>query len=297
MDVEVTIFTPTYNRGYSLDKLYKSLKKQDCKNFEWLVVDDGSEDNTKELLKQWTEKENDFPIRYYYQNNGGKHRAINYGVEKAKGRLFFIVDSDDFIIDDAVKTILKEEMATKVSDYKLAGFGFNKGKAPNMLVGNTFLGESVILSSLERGKYNIIGDKAEVFYTQILKKYKFPEFLNENFVTESVVWYKIANDGYKIKWINKIIYICEYLDDGLTKNSIDLAINNFEGYTYTICQFLKYNLSKKEKLILIGVYTRIARLKNMKFSEISENIDQNVVICFIMGSASKVSSTIKKSIK
>lgn len=296
MGVAVTIFTPTYNRAYTLGKLYKSLKEQTCKNFEWLVIDDGSNDNTRELFNQWEKEKQDFSIRYYYKKNGGKHRAINYGLEKASGRLFFIVDSDDYITENAIETILSEDNKIQSDQFNLAGFGFNKGYNEFSIVGDTFEGESIIASSIDRRKHKIKGDKAEIFYTEILKRYKFPEFPNENFITESVVWYKIANDGYMLKWINKIIYICEYLEDGLTKNSSTLAINNFVGYTYSVRQFLKYDLSISEKAILIGVYTRISRKKKESYLKISKNIDRNIIICMIMGFASKTSWFFKNRI-
>ena len=94
--MEVTIFTPAYNRGDTLSRLYESLKKQSNKNFQWVVVDDGSIDNTKELIENW-KKENILNIIYVYQENSGKMRAINRGVELAEGEFFFIVDSDDYI--------------------------------------------------------------------------------------------------------------------------------------------------------------------------------------------------------
>ncbi|MBO5137511.1 MAG: glycosyltransferase family 2 protein [Spirochaetaceae bacterium] len=104
----VTIFTPTYNRAYSLSQLYKSLCSQTSSDFEWIIVDDCSSDNTKSLVREWIE-EKKISITYFLQpQNGGKHRAINKGVELAKGELFFIVDSDDFLTDDAVESIVSE---------------------------------------------------------------------------------------------------------------------------------------------------------------------------------------------
>ena len=101
----VTVFTPTYNRAYILEQLYRSLCSQTCKNFEWLIVDDGSTDNTCELVALWSQ-ENKFSIRYYLQKNGGKHRAINKGVELAQGELFYIVDSDDQLPPNSINDIL-----------------------------------------------------------------------------------------------------------------------------------------------------------------------------------------------
>ena len=100
---KITVFTPTYNRAYILENLYRSLQRQTCKTFEWLVVDDGSADNTKELFERWQQEDNFFPIRYVKQENGGKCRAINQGLKLADGELFFTVDSDDYLTDDALE--------------------------------------------------------------------------------------------------------------------------------------------------------------------------------------------------
>ena len=100
----ITVFTPTYNRAYSLPNLYDSLCKQSFVDFEWLLIDDGSTDNTQELIKQW-ELERKIKIRYLFQPNSGKHVAINKGVKEAEGEIFFIVDSDDYIISDGLKKI------------------------------------------------------------------------------------------------------------------------------------------------------------------------------------------------
>ncbi|MDM5332846.1 glycosyltransferase family A protein [Ureibacillus composti] len=292
MEIQVTVFTPTYNRGYIIEKLYNSLKNQQCKSFEWVVVDDGSTDDTMALFKEWEKKDHGFPIRYYYKNNGGKHRAINDGVKHANGRLFIIVDSDDYLTEDAIKMILEREVEIRAQG-SFAGLGFNKGKDRKNIVGSTFRGKSIDATSIQRINHNITGDKAEVFYTNILRHYQFPEFPNEKFITENVVWYKIANDGYKIRWFNEIIYICEYLDDGLTSNANSLALNNFNGYTYTIKELLKYNLHPKEKAVLIGVYTRTAKIKGLSFKEISKNIGIGIYVCYFLEKLSKISRFIK----
>ena len=101
---DITILTPTYNREKLLHKLYKSLCNQKDKDFEWIVVDDGSNDNTDEYIET-IQKKADFPIRYYKKNNGGKHTALNYGCQYVKTKLVFIVDSDDTLTDDAILTI------------------------------------------------------------------------------------------------------------------------------------------------------------------------------------------------
>ena len=101
----ITVFTPTYNRGYIIENLYKSLKRQDFVDFEWIVVDDGSTDNTKDLFEKILEDDKNFSVIYECTENGGKHRAINRGLQLASGELFFIVDSADYLTDDALRLV------------------------------------------------------------------------------------------------------------------------------------------------------------------------------------------------
>lgn len=100
----ITVFTPSYNRAYCLPRLYISLKTQTYIDFEWLIIDDGSFDDTEQLVREWLQTPMSF-IRYYKQENGGKHRAINRAVALAKGDLFFIVDSDDYLPSDSLKQL------------------------------------------------------------------------------------------------------------------------------------------------------------------------------------------------
>ena len=215
--MKITVFTPTYNRGYIIEKLYKSLQQQTSTDFEWLVIDDGSSDHTEELFNTWRSEKNPFAIRYYKTENGGKHRAINKATDLAKGELFFIVDSDDYLVDDALESIIKWDKSIENKE-SFCGISGNRGKNKAEFIGTTFEGEYIDATSLERSQYNITGDKAEVFYTDILKRYKFDEIDGEKFITEATVWDRMANDGYKIRWFNKTIYICDYLEDGLTQN-------------------------------------------------------------------------------
>lgn len=245
MEKYITVFTPTYNRADTLECLYQSLCKQTIYHFEWLVVDDGSTDNTEGLISQLKGKCTLFPIRYFKKENGGKHTAINAGVELAKGSLFFIVDSDDFLMPDAIASILKWEQSVSLKD-NFAGVSGNRGYSATQLIGETFEGIFVDASALEREKFHILGDKAEVYYTEVLRRYSFPAFKNERFLTESIVWNRMAEDGYKIRWFNKIIYITEYRDDGLTKHYVQLLANNPQGYALDVKERIRqFHYSKQ----------------------------------------------------
>ena len=229
---QVTVFTSTYNRRYTLERLYESLRGQTVKPIEWIIVDDGSSDDTYQLIFPWIETEIDFEIIYLRVKNGGKHRAINKACDLARGDLFCIVDSDDYLTNDAIEKIITWEQSIQGKP-GYAGVAGNKGFSDHQLIGRTFESKYVDATSLEREKYQIEGDKAEVFYTSVLKKYKFPEIQGENFITESVVWFHIASDGLKIRWFNDIIYIANYLEDGLTKNGDQLIQKNPKGTLLT----------------------------------------------------------------
>jgi len=251
---KITVMTPTYNRGHLLPQLYESLRQQTFKDFQWLIVDDGSTDQTLNLVANWMSQVNDFEILYLKVKNGGKHRAINKATELAQGELFFIVDSDDYLIPTALEKIISWEATLGIDEKKtFAGIAGCKGTDSETLVGTTFEGDYLDATALERDKYQIDGDKAEVFYTQLLRKYKFPEIEGENFMTEFVVWFHLAHDGYKIRWFNDIIYICNYLEDGLTKNAASIAQKNPKGYQLASQLYQKfyghYLLQEKTKTI------------------------------------------------
>lgn len=244
---KITVFTPTYNRGYIIEKLYKSLKEQTIKDFEWVIVDDGSTDNTKEIVSKFDE--DDFKINYHLKVNGGKHTAINYGLDIAKGEYFFIVDSDDSLLPNSIERIIYwiETIKNKEGFVGVSGLrGYNSSD----IIGKTFSGEFIDCTTLERNKYNIIGDKAEVFRTEILKKYKFPVVEGERFFSEAFIWNKLALDGYKIRWFNEIVYICNYLDDGLTKNSKKIFESSPIGMLMYLEQLISLNDKNKLKYMV-----------------------------------------------
>lgn len=224
---KITVFTPTFNRAYILHTLYESLQRQSFRDFEWLIVDDGSTDETEAIVNNWVEQKR-IPVRYVKQPNGGKCRAINRAVDLAEGELFFTVDSDDYLTDDALEKVTKWE-ADLPKDGAFCGVagndGFANGETPNRLFDGGYF-EGTLLD-----RYNQVdGERAYVFYTDVHKQYKYPVFEGENFMTEAVVWNRMANDGYKMRFYNDIIWIYEYKEDGLTKAGNSLFIKNPHGY-------------------------------------------------------------------
>lgn len=242
----VTVFTPTYNRAYILGNLYHSLQRQTCMDFEWLIVDDGSADDTKALVASWQGEENPFPIRYVYQENGGKCRAINRGLKEADGRLFFTVDSDDYLTDDAIEKVIQWD-GELPADGHFCGYAGNMGTAPGVTTNRLFPGDYLDGTALNRYD-RVDGERAFVFYTEIHRKYLYPEFPGEKFLTEAVTWDSMAHDGYKMRFYNDIIRIWEYKDDGLTRAGYRVFLENPQGtglFFRQKAEFLHYSLWNK----------------------------------------------------
>lgn len=238
----ITVFTPTYNRVLLLRRLYESLMGQTVYDFEWIVVDDESTDDTKLFLEKVRNMNAPFPIRTFTQKHGGKHRAINLALKHAQGRYFFIVDSDDWLPNNAIALLTKWLKGIEGIPY-LCGVAGQKASADGTPVGTSFASDEEFIeaSSLERKKLHMEGDKAEVFDTEVLRAHPFPEFEGELFVTEGVCWNAIAADGYKLRWYQEPIYYCEYLEDGLTKtgaNDLRGHLENFQGFCFYIRQCL-----------------------------------------------------------
>ena len=223
----ITVFTPTFNRAYILENLYRSLQRQSFRDFEWLIVDDGSSDNTQTLVESWRGEDNPFPIRYVRQENGGKCRAINHGLKLAQGKLFFTVDSDDYLTDDALEKVARWESELP-KDQKFCGFAGNLGVTPEQTPNRLFEGGYWDGTALDRYG-QVDGERAYAFYTDVHRQYFYPEFPGEKFLTEAVTWDQMAHDGYKMRFYNDIIRIWEYQDNGLTKAGYQIFLDNPQG--------------------------------------------------------------------
>ena len=240
---KITLFTPTYNRAYIINRLYESIQRQTFRDFEWIVYDDGSTDNTEELVNRWISDNNDFPIRFYKGKNGGKCRATNRALEVADGEIFFTIDSDDYLTDDACEKINNwMESIRELKEY--CGIVANRGQTPTETRNTTWRDDpncpwyqkpyrdaTFLERYPEATDYPLDGERAEVLWTDIFKQYPYPEFEGENYLSPNIPWMRMAHDGYKIRVFEDIIWIWEYLDDGLTnKGSFNRYLNNPRGY-------------------------------------------------------------------
>ena len=248
----ISILTPTYNRGKLLLPLYESLKNLTFEDFEWLIVDDGSEDDTEQYALSWIAHniENaEFPICYIKKSNGGKHTAINRGVREANGELILILDSDDTLPSDSLATIAQYYEQCK--GYKdCAGVCGLMAHHDGQLIGTGFPKDPMYESALlfryaEKG--NVTGDLLEVYKTSVMREFPFPEIENEKFCPESLVWNRIANK-YKLFCFNKVIYYRDYLEGGLTSKIVKIRMNSPIASTMTYAEMLGYNISLKWKI-------------------------------------------------
>ena len=214
-DKLITVLTPTYNRATLLKDLYNSLLNQEIKNFIWLIIDDGSEDNTNSIVSEFND--GDFTIDYYKKSNGGKHTAINFAMKYICTPLTIIVDSDDILLPYATKTIQQyyQKYSDKIDD--LCSFSFLRCYKDGMPIISLDRDEFTSDYPTCRVKENRPGDMAEVYLSDKLKQFSFPEIYNEKFISEDVVWIPMGL-MYKTVYINRAIYQGGYLDDGLTYN-------------------------------------------------------------------------------
>lgn len=234
-----------------MPRLYQSLKAQSFHDFEWLVIDDGSTDNTGSLFSVWETECNCFKIVYKKIENGGKPRAINKGVQLAKGQFFLMVDSDDYLLPDALEKMNSwcNEIA---GDASFIGVGVARGNPDGKYIKGVapIVNENgyVDATNLERANFNLDADMCEAYKTDIFKKFPMAEWPGEKFAPEQIALNEIALAGYKIRWHKDVIYICEYLEDGLTKGSRRLEKQYPMGYAMMYNHKLLYNINLKEKL-------------------------------------------------
>jgi len=233
--MKITIFTPTYIRGYRLPILYNSLKRQTSKDFIWLIIDDGSTDNTYLLVQEWIQK-NEIKIEYFRQENQGKSQAHNKGVEFTKTELFTCVDSDDYLDDYTVEELIK--IWKKKENDGIIGILAFKGQHNGKSL--TTIKNRNIKSTTLKAAYSNLGLKGDtmlIYNTEILSKYSFPKFKNEKFVPEAYLYDLLDKDG-KLLLLRKTLYYCEYLEDGYTKNIAKLLVDNPNGYITFVNQRL-----------------------------------------------------------
>lgn len=235
----LTIFTPAYNRAHSLHLCYESLLKQSCKDFKWLIIDDGSTDNTKDLVESWQKKDNGFEIQYEYKENGGMHTAHNRAYQLIDTELNVCIDSDDYVADEAIKKIL--EFWKKYGSDKYAGIVGLDATFDNKIIGNKF--PNNLKSTTLSGYYNKggKGDKKLVYRTDVIKSYpEYPVFEGEKYVGLSYK-YLLCDLDYELLVMNEVLCNVEYQLDGSSNNMFKQYLNNPQGFAFLRRFYMKYD--------------------------------------------------------
>lgn len=252
----VTIATPTYNRAALLPRLYQSLCRQTCTDFEWLVVDDGSTDDTEQTVNNFI-REGNIAIKYLRKANGGKHTAINLAVRKARGQLLFIADSDDWLPPTAIADTI-EVYNTIKDDERFGGVCGLDEYADGTIVGSGLTQPVIDASPQEiRGKWNVTGDLKEVFRTDVLREFPFPEIPGEKFCPEVLIWNRLGQK-YKLRYFNKAIYSVEYQPDGLTSCLVRARMKSPVASMMTYAEWFGMSSSFKAKLRMAINFWRFA---------------------------------------
>lgn len=218
---QFTVLTPTYNRAYTLARVYESLRNQSFQDFEWIVVDDGSTDGTKEQVEQW-QQEAAFPIHYFWQTNQHKKTAINHGVLKAKGELLVILDSDDQLQFNALTDMARtwREIPDRDRSHYAAVTGLCKAPS-GRIVGDMYPYDLFDANPLDlQYKFNIRGEKFGCLSTEVVRRFPFPEDI-AGFVPESLVWRAMARAGYKTRFVNQVYRVYHESQDSLSKQGKD----------------------------------------------------------------------------
>ena len=260
----LTVFTPLYNRVYSLPRTYESMCKQKCKDFIWMIIDDGSTDNAHSLIEEWMKKENGFKIEYIYKKNGGMHTAHNEAYRHITTELNVCIDSDDALADDAVQKIYDKWQSIKDKNYagiialdadfhgKIIGKGFPEG-----------LKSTTVMGYYNNGGY---GDKKLVYRTDVINSYpEYPVFDNEKYVSLAYK-YRLIDQEYEMAELDDVLCNVEYQEDGSTNNMLRQYRNNPQGFAFWRKIRMIYPDSKKRMVVDCIHYVSSSLLaKNNKF--------------------------------
>ena len=260
----LTVFTPLYNRVYSLPRTYESMCKQKCKDFIWMIIDDGSTDNAHSLIEEWMKKENGFKIEYIYKKNGGMHTAHNEAYRHITTELNVCIDSDDALADDAVQKIYDKWQSIKDKNYagiialdadfhgKIIGKGFPEG-----------LKSTTVMGYYNNGGY---GDKKLVYRTDVINSYpEYPVFDNEKYVSLAYK-YRLIDQEYEMAVLDDVLCNVEYQEDGSTNNMLRQYRNNPQGFAFWRKIRMIYPDSKKRMVVDCIHYVSSSLLaKNNKF--------------------------------
>lgn len=286
MNIPITILTPAYNKGKTIERTYQSLLNQTVFDFEWVLINDGSTDDTLDIIKTFqTDK---FPIRFTDKQNEGLNRTFNLGVKQAHGDLILRLDPDDYLTEDAVEKVLQYKKILDTNPH-LCSIVFLTKFSTGEIVGYHPYTE---LHQTNFTDYRIIdkakGDRLEVVKREVFLEFPMPEIQGEKFCLESYMWQQIA-EKYDAIYVPEAIYIREYNEASITSNLAKVLSDNPIGTMLTYSQYIKI-LSKKKKqgakvnfeIFKNGInYFRFAFHSHRPLSEILKGVSVSVaLLCF-----------------
>lgn len=264
----LSIITPIYNRASLLPRICDCLCSQSSKDFEWIIVDDGSTDNVRAVVEKMQPE--GFTVRLFQKVNGGKHTAVNMGIKEAKGELTLILDSDDELPEDAVATVLDKYKTIK-DNANFAGVCGYMAHRDGRIIGLPLV--EADSSEIElRYRYHVNGDMCEVFKTDVLREFPFPELKGERFCPESLVLNRIALK-YRLHVFPKVIYLRDYIDGGLTDNIVRIRMQSPIASMMTYAEMALLDIPWRQKMkAAINYYRFKACLSAKHASEVGCSI-------------------------
>ena len=283
-----TVFTPTYNRAHTLHRVYDSLRAQTLRDFEWLVVDDGSIDDTPSLLAQWT-KAADFPIRRFKQEHSGKHIAHNLAVREARGEFFITLDSDDACLPHTLQRMVALWHTIPIDERKsFCGVGGLCVDQNGKLVGHRFPSEPLDADMHERHYlYRVRGEKCVMMRTELVRRFPFPEIKKTSFVPEGRVWFEVAK-ARKIRWVNETFRIYYTGEDGGSLSSgnhslRESAPGRMDYYIWLLNNDLEYFFRFPKPFLMAAVMLPlVARLSNCSITSTVMSLENRLAKALIL---------------
>lgn len=279
----ITVLTPSYNRRKYLSRLFKSLCEQKESNFQWILIDDGSQDDTEQWFLELPITK--FEKEYHKKENGGKHTALNHSHPYIKGELVIIVDSDDWLTEDAIR-IIQEDWKNYKENQSICGMTYLRGVDEQTPYGNTLFPEDGQIDSSIHVKVNgkVHVDSCEVIRTDVLKEFPFPITETERFVGETYLW-NLSGLKYKMVYRNKIIYIGKYLEGGLTKAGRKMRIKNPYGGMYNSQTYFNKEVCLKQRVKNIWLYICYGKFAGLNFLQICKKsgITVEIFIHYLIG--------------
>ncbi len=265
------IFTPTFNRADKLQELYQSLLAQTNTNFIWLIVDDGSTDNTAQLVKKW-KTNSPFVINYLYQENQGKHIAYNTAIDTmSKDDVHIVVDSDDILTKTAIDTFYRD--LDNTDEYiGIVYPKFEKNTDSIDWVGSDI--QHINIPDL-KNQYGLSVETCIVVKNQYIKGFRFPQFENEKYMSEEVLYVFLQKQGY-FKPLYCKVYLWEYLEQGITRNLFKIWQRDILGTLYFLREREKYitqqitGISKYRELLKVKLNINALQLCNNKINNFND---------------------------